>query len=44
MVLNRTHHFILMVDSGALLDQLLDNVEVTLGCCSLQRRVTSLKV
>ena len=37
-----THHFILMVDAGALLEELLHDVQVTLGGGLLQRRVAAL--
>ena len=40
--MQNTHHFILMVDAGALLEELLHDVQVTLGGGLLQRRVAAL--
>lgn len=37
-----TYHFILMINTGALLDKLLHNLHMTLGSCSLERRVPRL--
>ena len=37
-----TYHFILVVDAGALLEELLHDVQVTLGGGLLQRRVAAL--
>ena len=37
-----THHFILVIHTGALLDQLLHDVHVALGGCPLQSRVPRL--
>ena len=42
ITLKNTHHFILMVDAGALLEELLHDVQVTLGGGLLQRRVAAL--
>ena len=39
-----THHFILVIHTGALLDQLLHDVHVALGGCSLQSRVPRLSI
>ena len=42
-VLSITHHFILMIDAGSLLQELLDNVEVTFSRSFLYRSVAALK-
>ena len=39
-----THHFILVIHTGALLDQLLHDVHVALGGCPLQSRVPRLSI
>ena len=41
-ILENTHHFILVVDAGALLEELLHDVQVPLGGGLLQRRVAAL--
>ena len=37
-----THHFILMINTGSLLDKLLHDRNMTLSCCSLQCSVPRL--
>ena len=39
-----THHFILVIHTGALLDQLLHDVHVALGGCPLKSRVPRLSI
>ena len=43
-IITVTHHFILVIHTGALLDQLLHDVHVALGGCPLQSRVPRLSI